>query len=254
MKIKIFNKGFNYSQDGRGNRLVIHMQGCNLRCPWCTNPEGFEINGTVMRKQEDRLPALSCGEWELDDLLRLCRESSSLFFDGGGVTFTGGEPTVQESALKETLRLLKEIGIHTAVETNGTCEALPDLFPLIDQLIMDFKTADPEKHGNILGPGGETLLENISTALQKHGDLLIRIPLIHGFNTSEKDIEEFLSCLGEGPKPHAAFEFLNYHEFGKEKWRQCGLEYNQREAYVPEEIIGAFKEAFHRHNLQVVQT
>ena len=88
MTIKIFKRGFNYSQDGRGNRLVIHMQGCNLRCPWCTNPEGFEANGVVMRKHEDRPPRLSCEEWELDELFNLCRESSSLFFEGGGVTFT----------------------------------------------------------------------------------------------------------------------------------------------------------------------
>ena len=40
--MKIFQKGFNYSQDGDGNRLVYHMQGCNLKCPWCANPEGMQ--------------------------------------------------------------------------------------------------------------------------------------------------------------------------------------------------------------------
>ena len=254
MKIKIFNKGFNYSQDGRGNRLVIHMQGCNLRCPWCTNPEGFEVDGVVMRKYENRPPRLSCEDWEIDDLLNLCRESSSLFFDGGGVTFTGGEPTMQADALEKTLKSLREMSIHTAVETNGTSVDLPLFFPFIDQLILDFKTANPEKHQKLLGPGGEALLINILSALENHKDLLIRIPLIQGFNTQDKDIEEFLSAVGDGPKPHASFEFLMYHEFGREKWRQCGLEYSQREAYVPEETLRSFTETFRSHHLQVIQT
>ena len=43
--MRIFQKGFNFSQDGPGNRLVYHLQGCNLRCPWCSNPEGLSIHG-----------------------------------------------------------------------------------------------------------------------------------------------------------------------------------------------------------------
>ena len=48
--IGIFQKGFNYSQDGPGNRLVYHLSGCNLKCPWCSNPEGMEItkNATIL--------------------------------------------------------------------------------------------------------------------------------------------------------------------------------------------------------------
>jgi pyruvate formate lyase activating enzyme len=254
LKIRIFNRGFHYAQDGRGNRLVIHMQGCNLRCPWCTNPEGLESGGVLMRKGENRRPRNFSEEWELEDLLKLCRESAALFFDGGGVTFTGGEPTVQAAALRQALALLHEAGIHTAVETNGTSPLLPELFPLIDQLIMDFKTADIEKHRNVLGPGGELLVKNIRSALESHPDFLIRFPLIRGFNTSDADLADFLSVIGEGPVPRGAFEFLAYHEFGVEKWRQCGLEYRQKEAYVPAEVMRHFEEAFRSRQLQVVHT
>ena len=48
MNLRFFQKGFNYSQDGRGNRLVYHLQGCNMRCPWCANPEGISRMGTLM--------------------------------------------------------------------------------------------------------------------------------------------------------------------------------------------------------------
>jgi pyruvate formate lyase activating enzyme len=146
------------------------------------------------------------------------------------------------------------MGIHTAVETNGISAALPDLFPLIDQLIMDFKTADTEKHRACLGNGGETLIANIHSALENHPDLLIRFPLIHGFNTSCEDLEGFLSVIGEGPRPRAFFEFLPYHEFGREKWSQSGLEYCQAEAYVPEETRKLFEESFRNRHLQVIHT
>ena len=55
MTLKIFQRGFNYSQDGQGNRLVYHLQGCNLLCPWCANPEGMDGNGpdTFVMSAED---------------------------------------------------------------------------------------------------------------------------------------------------------------------------------------------------------
>ena len=58
MKLKVFQKGFNYSQDGRGNRLVWHLQGCNMHCPWCANPEGMPPEGVLMTDPEQL--AVSC--------------------------------------------------------------------------------------------------------------------------------------------------------------------------------------------------
>ena len=52
MKLKIFQKGFNYSQDGRGNRLIFHLQGCNMHCPWCANPEGMPPQGVLFVERE----------------------------------------------------------------------------------------------------------------------------------------------------------------------------------------------------------
>ena len=50
--LKVFQQGFNYSQDGRGNRLVLHLQGCNMHCPWCSNPEGMPVRGALMTEKE----------------------------------------------------------------------------------------------------------------------------------------------------------------------------------------------------------
>lgn len=135
MIIRIFNKGFNFSQDGPGNRLVYHLQGCNLYCPWCSNPEGMDISGGESYKVEELISeALSC---------------KPMLFSGGGVTLTGGEPTLQFDAVSELLRGLTDNGINTALESNGTHRRLPDLFKFVDHLILDFKHPDDACHKDI---------------------------------------------------------------------------------------------------------
>ena len=122
--MKIMQRGFNYSQDGPGNRLVYHLQGCNMHCPWCANPEGISVAGVPMYitdpesgRVKEKFSCKECGVEELfDEILR----SRAMFFEGGGVTFTGGEPTVQFQELKALLQKLHREKIHVAMENNGT--------------------------------------------------------------------------------------------------------------------------------------
>ena len=104
--MRIFGKGFNFSQDGPGNRLVLHLSGCNMKCPWCSNPEGMSgVGGT---------------DYTVEEVVREVVSASPMFFSGGGVTFTGGEATSQPDELRKVLSILKQEGINTAIETNGT--------------------------------------------------------------------------------------------------------------------------------------
>ena len=82
MFIRYFQKGFNFSQDGPGNRLVYHLQGCNLRCPWCSNPEGMDF----ARPAREETP---------EAVAKAVLSGRPMFFDGGGLTLTGGECTAQ---------------------------------------------------------------------------------------------------------------------------------------------------------------
>lgn len=111
--MQIFQKGFNYSQDGPGNRLVYHLTGCNMRCPWCSNPECMETGGENLSPEEIYSEALTC---------------HALFFDGGGVTFTGGEPTLQFEELKTALILLKKRGSTPRSRATRRTRALPNFF------------------------------------------------------------------------------------------------------------------------------
>lgn len=238
--LRIFQKGFNYNQDGCGNRLVYHLQGCNLACPWCANPEGMSFDSGVAVTVEE--------------LVREAVRCRPMFFDGGGVTFTGGECTCQFDALKNALNELRQAGIGTAIETNGTSSRLTELFPLVDELIMDCKHWNSEIHRAHTGQGNETVLKNLREALLRHPRVLVRIPLIGGFNASEEDMVRFAALFSAQHTDNARFELLVYHEYGKDKWEKCGKAYTVRDAFVSEEQRCCYEALLRGHGLQVVRT
>lgn len=161
MELHVFQKGFNFSQDGPGNRLVYHLCGCSLQCPWCSNPEGLSKSGGTV--------------YTVDQLVQEAISAKPMFFSGGGVTLTGGEVTEQFSAARQLLLQLQENGIHTCIETNGTHPRLPELSQLTDHLIMDIKHYDDAVHRSVIGVSNRTILKNIHTLSQSR-QVNLRIP------------------------------------------------------------------------------
>ncbi len=233
--MKIFQKGFNYSQDGPGNRLVYHLQGCNMKCIWCSNPEGMAFGGG--------------NEISVSDIVKEALSCKRMFFDGGGVTFTGGEATVQFEELKEVLSELKAHNIYTAIETNGTHPRLSELLPYLDYLIMDFKHYNSEVLKKYTGVGNETVRKNYETIAKSGRQLHIRIPLINGINAENP--EKYAEYFASHDTGNIVFEFLSYHEFGKEKWLE---EYRVQNGYITDEILKSFKETFKNRGLKIINT
>lgn len=255
MKLKVFQKGFNYSQDGPGNRLVYHLQGCNMRCPWCANPESIPIDGVVGNpKDKDKESSLSYFELDLKEIIEEVEDSRVLFFDQGGVTFTGGEPTIQFKELLILLQELYERKIHTTIETNATHGRLEELFPYLSMLIIDFKHIDDRIHQSVIKSSNEQVKKNIIKAAQHHKKLLIRTPLINNFNADKKYIEPFISFYKQFDCSNIKFEFLKYHEYGKVKWEQCGLEYEIKDGFVTDQLREAFENEYRNAGLQVIRT
>ena len=260
-----------------------------MKCPWCANPEGMRPEGVLMTEpdflfdsccprgavSEKRLDRalchacadrpclamrqkgirLSCREAEVDDLVLDCAGSAPMFFDGGGVTLTGGEVTLQFEAVSQLLCKLGERGIHRAIETNGSHPRSGELMPLVDEWIMDFKHYDGAKHRQWLGISNSGILKTLALAAENHPDVLIRIPMMPGFNDSEADADAFAACL----VPHAArdnvrLEVLTYHEFGKGKWAQCGWEYPMRGGRVTPESRNRLENALKGAGMRVVRT
>ena len=206
-----------------------------MKCIWCSNPEGINTDGGKERSVED--------------IFDECRRSRMMFFGGGGVTFTGGEATVQHKELLELLKLLHSEGIHTAIETNGTSSKLGELLPYIDYLIMDFKHYDSDILRKYTGAGNENIKRNFEENCFSKRQQHIRIPLINGINTEKP--EGFAEYFSKFDTDNTVFEFLAYHEYGKEKWTE---EYQVHNGFITDEILNKFKTVFTDYKLKLITT
>ena len=244
-EIHIFQKGFNYSQDGPGNRLVYHLSGCNLKCPWCSNPEGMEITkvSKALTVEEMLKEAISC---------------KMMFIDGGGVTLTGGEVTCQKDSVKALLEQLKENKIHTCIETNASLKNCEEIFESVDYMIADFKSPDPEKLKKFTGADIGTIKENLIFRTKTQKSLLIRIPLINGFNNGKENAvlfaDFFEKLKTESGNKNLCFEILAYHEYGKDKYEKNGKEYQFHNGFVTPEDIKILATEIKNKNLNLIHT
>ena len=239
MEVRIFQKGFNYSQDGPGNRLVLHLSGCSMQCPWCSNPEG--------RSHE------SGSAVPVDALVQEAVSCKPMFFDGGGVTLTGGEATEQFGAVKALLQKLKARDISTCMETNGTSPGLPELLPYLDCLIMDCKHYDEEKHRSVLGISGKTVQKNLQKAAPRL--FAVRIPLIGGYNASKNDAEAFAELFEKLGLQNTPVELLPYHEYGKDKYKKLGRPYTMTdEAKVSPAQVAQFADILRSRGFTIIKT
>lgn len=252
MKICIFERGFNYSQDGPGNRLVYHLQGCNMRCPWCANPEGIPPRGSIMHVNGKE--RLSCKEFEVQEIVQDAVRCKPMFFESGGITLTGGEPTRQYEAIEELLYCLKKENIHTSMETNGTHPHMQELLPLIDHLIMDIKHWDNATHKKMTGVSISEIRKNLEIVLEKGRQIALRIPLIHGFNASVTDMEGFIGYFQGLNMRNVTIELLRYHEYGRSKWDQCNIPYTIQNGFVEEDFIKMMERNFTNKNIKVIHT
>ena len=244
-EIHIFQKGFNYSQDGPGNRLVYHLSGCNLKCPWCSNPEGMEITKNAIPLTIEAIvkEAISC---------------KMMFIDGGGVTLTGGEVTCQKNAVINLINQLKENKIHTCIETNASLKGCEEIFDLVDYMIADFKSPDSIKLKEITGADLDTIKENLLFRAKTGMPLLVRIPLINSFNNGKENaalFAEFFEHLkSKSGNKNLYFEILTYHEFGKEKYEKLGKPYTVENGFVAPEDVKLLTEEIKNKNLNLIHT
>lgn len=234
--MRVLNKGFNYSQDGPGNRLVYHLQGCNFACRWCSNADSIPLENP---KAKDVTVADM-----LDEILR----SRMMFFEGGGATFTGGECTLQADELIDLLKALKDNNVSTCIESNASSPRLFEIAQHVDYLIVDMKHYDEAEHKKWTGASLKQVKQNIESLLSSGGQLHVRIPVINGVNVNPEAFADYFAKL---KTDNAVFEFLAYHEYGKDKWQG---KYGIENGFVSADVIKEFTRVFEKRGLKTVKT
>lgn len=155
---------------------------------------------------------------------RLLKDREYLHMQGGGITFSGGEPTGQPEFLLECLERLRPM--NRAIETSGYC--LPPVFRGIlkelDYIIMDIKLADDEEHRHYTGVGNPIILENLEQVKASEKPFCIRIPVIPGVNDSEENYRKTAALL-KGAGNLIMVELLPYHKTAGAKYGMVGRTY-----------------------------
>lgn len=176
-----------------------------------------------------------------------------VFYDesGGGVTFSGGEPLVHTDFLNEVLKLCKERGIHTALDTSGFApwEKLEKIADKVDLFLYDIKLMDNEKHLKYIGVQNIDILENLKKLSDRGCNIYIRMPIIAGVNDDDEHINEaikFISNLNI-----IQVNLLPYHKMGMDKYRRLKMEYNLTGLEQPSnERMGEIKDKFKKAGIK----
>jgi pyruvate formate lyase activating enzyme len=197
-----------------------------------------------------------CGtDYTVEELVeRVAKDKPFYDKSGGGVTISGGEALSQHEFTAETLRALKNRGIHTALDTTGYAkkEYVDEALPSTDLFLYDLKHMDSETHRNMVRVPNELILSNAEHIAEAGGKLQIRIPIIPQFNDSEENIRrtaEFCRALGEAV---VTVQLLPYHNLGVVKYQRIDDSKKVMEAAPPsEEKVSRLKSIMEEYGLHV---
>ncbi len=202
------------TSDGPGIRLVVFTQGCLFRCLYCHNPDSQNLVSELARD----LP--------VSELLEQLENQRPYFKHAGGVTFSGGEPTVQAETLLQYVPQLQKAGFHVVLDTCGAIvnDAVRALYDLVDLVILDVKHIDPTWHQKLTGHTNNNVLANALHREKLHKPLWLRYVLVPGYT----DQPEFLEQWAVHFQPYQSVErveILPYHTLGVHKYEKLGREY-----------------------------
>ncbi len=153
---------------------------------------------------------------------------------GGGLTVSGGEPTVQLTFCLALLRAARGAGIKTCVETCGYSprDAYEAILPFTDLFLFDYKATGSEKHRQLTGVPSDRILENLRWLRGAGAAIVLRCPLVPEVNDTDDHFEAIVRLLDETPRLQGV-ELLPYHDWGNHKYREIGELLPRLATFVP---------------------
>lgn len=220
--------------DGPGVRVVAWTSGCQYRCLYCHNPDTWTMrNGipvTIARATEE---------------LRKYRRGLAVM--NGGLTVSGGEPLMQHKFVVKLFGAARQMGVHTALDTNGHLgDRLTDAdLETVNLVMLCIKAWDPARHLRLTGvEAGPPLDFARRLAARKH-PMWLRFVLVPGFTDAPDDVAalaRFVAGLGNVER----VDVLPFHQMGRFKWHKLGIPYELEAVEPPstaqiDQAVGVFR-------------
>ncbi len=199
--------------DGPGIRTVIFFNKCNLRCIYCHNPEMWNSDKN---------------NYTVDELVDKILNNKEYFKNGGGVTLSGGEPTLHSEFIIELCKKLKENNIHIALDTCGVgIGNYEEILKYIDLIIFDVKHTNKEGYKLITRIDTDESFKFLEVANKLDKKFWVRQVVVPGI----MDNDEYLYSLKDYINKYInkdnieKIEFLPYHKLGREKYIKLKIPY-----------------------------
>jgi len=219
--------------DGPGIRTTVFLKGCPMSCWWCHNPESRRIEpeeviykkmlGDKEVEQRKTYGITMSIQDVLEEILK-----DKLFFEEsqGGVTFSGGEPFFQITALSELLKQCKRHGLHTTIDTCGYAKwsCFERVLAYTDLFLYDLKFIDNNTHQKFTSVGNKLILANLKNLLNRGANVTLRVPVIPGVNNSKEELERFHTFLLKEVRNDVDIHLLPYHNIANSKYRKLNVE------------------------------
>lgn len=209
------------SVDGPGTRLTFFLSGCPLRCLYCHNPDTME-----MRRGE---------LVETNELVKRMHRYARIFErSGGGITLSGGEPLMQPAVVERLLREAKAAGIHTAIDTSGNLgiNCTDDMLANLDLCLLDIKSGVAETYLEVTGADLNPTLQ-FARRLEEAGvEVWVRFVLVPGLTDAPENVKK-VAKIAAGMGTCTRVEILPFHQMGRDKWAQLGMDYHLEEVEPP---------------------
>lgn len=200
--------------DGPGIRFIAFMQGCPMRCEFCHNPDTWDAQAKVQY------------EWTPEELLQEVLKYRN-FIRKGGVTVSGGEPLMQARFVREFLRLCKDEGLHTAIDTSGaiyTEEALK-VMDYCDLVLLDVKTVDDNLHKTYTGINRNNNHKWFEHLKEIGKPIWVRHVLTPSRTADTEHIRAVAHYLRSYSEIIQHIDLLPYHTMGTYKYKELGISY-----------------------------
>lgn len=197
--------------DGEGIRFDVFFSGCPLRCAYCHNPDTWYHKGEI--------------EMSAQELFNKVKRYKPYFKNGGGVTFSGGEPLLNAKFINEIAPMLKSENIGYCLDTSGSVELTDEVKTAIDNadmVILDVKFYNAEDYKKYTGGEFERFIKIGEYASEKNIRLWLRTVVVPDINDTEADMDKYAE-LSKRFK-FEKYELLAFHTMGFFKYDELKIE------------------------------